>query len=198
MSSVKGCVRPVWYKNGRCPSAKSHFKRDTCCREVYSYLELLARRNNGFVFPTVADIARHAKKWKHSPAKCLHSRPIGLGNPRPGDNKIFYIHLDEEGGICHAVPKKHFSKRECERAIRELQRLGILSPRDVQTICGIPYRGWYLFPHEEWSKDVGGICELKYWECYQEFTDESVALNVASNVALNVASNVGQNRKVSH
>ena len=198
MSSVKGYIRPVWYKKGKCPSAKSHFKTGTCCREVYSYLEMLARNNkDGFIFPTVADIARHTRKWKHHPAKCEHSRHIGVGH-RPGSNKIFYIHLDEEGSVCNAVPSKHFTKKECDRAIKELQRLQILGPRCVRIICGVTYSGWYLFSHETWTIDINGLCELKHWEQNQVFTDENVPLNVPSNGALNVPSNVSGSAEMSH
>lgn len=54
-------LRPVWCEDGRCPNDKSHFRG--AAREVYTYLKLLAARNDGFVFATVRNITAHTKKW---------------------------------------------------------------------------------------------------------------------------------------
>lgn len=62
MSNVNHSFNAVWLENGKCPSAKRHFRG--CAREVYGYLEKLAQNHGGFVFPTVANIAGHTRKWK--------------------------------------------------------------------------------------------------------------------------------------
>lgn len=61
MSGLSWTFVPVWLENDKCPAAKRHFRG--CAREVYGYLEKIAKRHGGFVFPTVADIVRHTKKW---------------------------------------------------------------------------------------------------------------------------------------
>jgi hypothetical protein len=54
-------VVPVVLKNGCCPNPALHFRG--AAREVFKYLQLLAKQHGGFVFPTAETIARSTKNW---------------------------------------------------------------------------------------------------------------------------------------
>jgi hypothetical protein len=61
MSFTNMSFKPVWHEGGKCPGDKRHFKG--AAREVYGYIRLLAKRNDGFVFAKVPNITEHTKIW---------------------------------------------------------------------------------------------------------------------------------------
>jgi hypothetical protein len=61
MTAAIRTVVPVVLKDGRCPDPALHFRG--AAREVFKYLQLLAKQHGGFVFPTAETIARSTKNW---------------------------------------------------------------------------------------------------------------------------------------
>jgi len=179
MSNVNHSFNPVWLENGKCPSAKRHFRG--CAREVYGYLEKLAENHGGFVFPTVADIARHTKKWKQQRSKCIHDRLVINARPHP-------VHADDNTP-CRFPDAETYSLRECKRVMRIFREFGILGKSCVRKIHGRRYQGWQFYPHENWAESGGGLCELKHWERYdlksQQFMHNDGTANGTQNGTLN-------------
>lgn len=162
MSGVNRSFLPVWFENGKCPAAKRHFRG--CAREVYGYLEKLAQNHGGFVFPTVADIVRHTKKWK--------------------------TRLGAKDSPCARLPDyERYSRAECKRVIRAFRELGILGTSCVRTVHGCKYRGWQFYPHECWTESGGGICELKHWERYSLKSQWFMGNNEPQNEPVNEPQN---------
>jgi hypothetical protein len=156
MSNVNRSFKDIWMKDGKCPSAKQHFRG--CAREVYGYLEKLAKHHGGFVFASIENIVQHTTKFKQQRAECIHGRLVINVRPHP-------VHADDNTPCRYPEPER-YSRSEVKRVIRAFRALGILGDSCVRTIHGARYRGWQFYPHENWTEDIGGICGLKYWERY--------------------------------
>ena len=76
MSRVVRNYLPVWLVDGRCVNHEYHFRG--AAREIFSYLNLLAPKHDGFVFARVQNIVEHTKKWKreHRPFSARHCKRI--------------------------------------------------------------------------------------------------------------------------
>lgn len=110
--------RPLWCKEGECPNDEWHFQGAS--REVYGYLKLLARRNDGFVLAFANDITAHTVNWsgdremfsdRHIKRILGRFRDLGVLGPweqvqirgRTRSGRRLYPHsewAEIRGGIC--------------------------------------------------------------------------------------------------
>ena len=107
-------------------SESGHFRG--CAREVYRYMKLLARNHGGFVFASISNIAKHAKKW-HTATRFVSQKERPL-----------------------------YSKREVERVITALIKAGVLEPKTYRTVHRRRRAGWQMRPHSDWTKIVADTC----------------------------------------
>jgi hypothetical protein len=60
--------------------------------------------------------------------------------------------------------ERPYTTRQVKNVLKDLEALGVIGKWQRIRRKGQWVGGWQVYPHSFWSKDIGGICELKNWD----------------------------------